>query len=328
MYAYLNHKDREYVYCVVNTEATTSGNTKAMSSIHAFENMMSGYKTQTAVQVDWGDGTITTIPKGIEYSDAYFDEYATHTYATPGEYVIGVTADDLGKCSFTNAIKNMDLWQDTLVGIVPKDPTGYSFPELVPTAFKGAFYGCSKLKAIPAGIFDGNPNTETFNSTFHTCSGLTEIPSGLFDKTVKVNSFSDCFYGCLGIKAIPNNLFDNCPDVTTFLRYILNVRHHHHPVQTFRQEHQSRRLHQHVLWLHLAGFGAHDIIRHQSRSDFVCIDLPKLFELGQSHALHVLQAYESHHRGPSVRQLQEPHGFHSGQSPERHDGTRGCRVSV
>ena len=102
------------------------------------------------------------------------------------------------------------------------------------------FQGCSSLKEIPAGIFDGFENvtglssifadctsletipadlfkdfkyTTSFGSMFKGCTSLKTLPSGLFNGLIKVTSFSGLFQGCTGLESIPANLLAGCTSV-------------------------------------------------------------------------------------------------------------------
>jgi hypothetical protein len=85
----------------------------------------------------------------------------------------------------------------------------------------GTFRGCYSLKEIPAGLFDPLVNLYQAGELFAGCSSLKEIPAGLFDKLVKVNFEigSDrigLFDGCHNLEEFPHNLFDKNVGTTTF----------------------------------------------------------------------------------------------------------------
>ena len=84
------------------------------------------------------------------------------------------------------------------------------------TDFSRYFYNCRSLVSIPEGLFDNNPNVNTFRYCFYNCSALTSIPIGLFDNNPNVTNFYGCFRNCTSLTSIPQGLFDNNPNVTGF----------------------------------------------------------------------------------------------------------------
>lgn len=67
------------------------------------------------------------------------------------------------------------------------------------TSMYNAFIFQTKLKEIPAGIFDGLTEVTTFASTFVGCTALTSIPVGLFDNNTKVTEFVMTFRDCTAL---------------------------------------------------------------------------------------------------------------------------------
>ena len=71
------------------------------------------------------------------------------------------------------------------------------------------FNGCTSLKEIPSGLFDGLKSVNTFASTFAGCTSLASIPSGLFANQTIASTLTlqKCFSGCASLLSIPDNLF-------------------------------------------------------------------------------------------------------------------------
>ncbi len=71
------------------------------------------------------------------------------------------------------------------------------------------FKGCSSLKEVPEGLFDGLRFVNTFASAFEGCSSVSSIPSGLFANQTAATTLTlqKCFSGCSSLQAIPDDLF-------------------------------------------------------------------------------------------------------------------------
>ena len=176
--------------------------------------------------IDWGDGTSDTYDKLIAFP--------SHDYAVKGDFI--VTA--IGSCEGLMSIpydENGPIYKDVELNLskaiqsrVEAEPE----PEVISNAFITdiihigkdmgifdmirAFAGQTKLKEIPAGIFDGLTEATGFDGTFVECTGLTSIPQGLFDKCSNVTSFEGTFNGCTALASIPAGLFDYNTKVTSF----------------------------------------------------------------------------------------------------------------
>lgn len=70
------------------------------------------------------------------------------------------------------------------------------------------FSGCTTLKTLPAGIFDGLTGATAFNSAFAGCTALETLPGELFAKNVNVTTVALCFQNCTRLKAVPSRLFN------------------------------------------------------------------------------------------------------------------------
>lgn len=71
------------------------------------------------------------------------------------------------------------------------------------------FHGCTSLRAVPAGLFDGLKSVNTFVSAFEGCTSLVSIPSGLFANQTGASTLTlqKCFSGCTSLQSIPDDLF-------------------------------------------------------------------------------------------------------------------------
>lgn len=187
----------------INTDPINNGNKTFSLPLQA---TLSGY----SLIVDWGDGQTEPFADGTELNE----KNMTHTYDQAGKYTVTITSTQrdgtkpqmpkLDFCNFYNSRPNL-LSLNTPLLNMGKD-------------LKDCFSTCMRLTTIPAGLFDNNPDAETFSNCFESCTGLTEpIPAGLFDKNTKVGNFYHCFAGCENLTGeIPAGLFDKNTIVTNF----------------------------------------------------------------------------------------------------------------
>jgi len=162
--------------------------------------------------VNWGDGNSNTIT-------VYNDANATHIYAAAGTYTLtmlgtctefdfNINPTDAHKVTAVNAFKDLGFSLlrfsgcDNLVSIA----SNMNVLTHLNTAER-MFIGCSSLRAIPAGSFDGSTGITDFSWIFYNCTSLASIPSGLFDHNTAAITFSLAFYNCSSLTSIPSGLF-------------------------------------------------------------------------------------------------------------------------
>lgn len=80
-----------------------------------------------------------------------------------------------------------------------------------------AFRNCKNLKTIPAGLFQGQADVETFEEAFSGCEALTGIPDRLFSRCMAATSFYYCFSGCYACQSIGNDVFSDCISAVSFV---------------------------------------------------------------------------------------------------------------
>ncbi len=150
--------------------------------------------------ISWGDGTPNTpIAKNASLAKTIAD----HTYASPGNYTITITSDQVDP-----TVKQMPQiifynggGDQQVTAIL--DP----FPNMGATSFRYCFELCSGLTQIPADLFKHNTQATDFNSCFYSCSSLTEIPADLFKHNTQATNFGACFFLCSSLTEIPADLF-------------------------------------------------------------------------------------------------------------------------
>ena len=163
-----------------------------------------------AFHIDWGDGT-----RSHYENPNYYGKTISHTYDTAGSYTIRIGGysrlyNPNGTISFSNNTQIQSI-AGSLGKLFPtlKGANGPSQPCFIYT-----FSGCTNLRAIYDGLFDGihgQPITNMFAYTFAACKSLTEIPENIFAK-IKGNPvyglFQYTFDGCTGLGGdIPAGLF-------------------------------------------------------------------------------------------------------------------------
>ena len=161
-----------------------------------------GFTAPNPLNVIWGDGTSSVFTsEGIQ----------THSYATPGKYVVRLSGSVALINFYTSATP-------TLVSKILSPVRGIKGI----TSFNSTFRECTGLTGtIPAGCFDTctGVTASAFAATFYGCTGLTgAIPTDLFryNTLASVGAFYYTFYGCTGFTgAIPTDLFRYNTLVTT-----------------------------------------------------------------------------------------------------------------
>lgn len=192
----------------IDTRKNTSNTSDATFSL-PLKATLSGY----SLIVDWGDGQTKTFPDGTELKE----DNMTHTYGQAGQYTITITSTQRDGTQVQ--MPKIYFYANYTENDNQKKLVSLNTPLLnMGTELDDCFNSCSNLTAIPAGLFDNNPDATTFFFCFGYCKGLTgTIPTGLFDKNTKVKSFRSCFNGCEKLTGeIPTGLFNNHPDAENF----------------------------------------------------------------------------------------------------------------
>lgn len=83
------------------------------------------------------------------------------------------------------------------------------------------FSGCTALKSVPAGLFDGLGKASTFLQAFNGCSSLETLPAGLFNRNTAVTTYEKCFQNCTALQAVPSKLFGTTTKAKT-LSYLFD----------------------------------------------------------------------------------------------------------
>ncbi len=199
----ITDKNRNFQY-TANTTKVSSTNTKTSAPF-------STANESTEISVEWGDGTTSTFNSSTEDR--------THSYASPGTYVIKVSSTDWATTNFITATGTASVTESD-------NPTLYWFrntltalngiiPNIANTSLAYAFVGCSKLSSLPEALFMNCSSKSNFSYCFYGCTSLQSLPEDLFNYCTSSSSFDSCFYGCNGLTSIPSTIFENCTAVTT-----------------------------------------------------------------------------------------------------------------
>lgn len=190
--------------------------------------------------IDWGDGSFDIVEKTISGTG-----WVSHTYAglsVPTLFEVRVSGSVDKLCSLSGStpmpcistLRAVKQWGDLGLSLmdnafrgaeqlysIAADETG-AFSAV--TSMGAAFYGCSSLQEIPAGLLShagavtslsaGSIGTDYYG-TFANCSSLALIPDGLFANCREVKNMSGLFSGCTSLLSVPAGMLDNCGKLTT-----------------------------------------------------------------------------------------------------------------
>lgn len=143
--------------------------------------------------------------------------------------------DDLGR----NTVKGLDFSQTfyycsalgTDVGVegLPKylfhNQNKYNDINNDFQSFIATFSGCTGLKKVPEGCFDGCTRAKWFGTTsqyynysgvFSNCTGITTIENYAFRDTIAAITFNFAFYNCSSLTTLCPEIFHDCPEVLYF----------------------------------------------------------------------------------------------------------------
>ena len=159
--------------------------------------------------INWGDGSDTTIVKGVELPN---QAIASHKYASAGNYTVTILSDQadptqkqMPQISFYCGDENKQL--KTI--LTP-------FPNMGATNFSYCLYRCTGLQSVPADLFRYNTQATNFRYCLYRCTGLQSVPADLFKYNTQATDFVFCFFGCTGLQSIPADLFKYNTQATNF----------------------------------------------------------------------------------------------------------------
>ena len=202
----------KYVRYLINTEAVTPGTVDYNFGILA-----------GTVDIDWGDGTSNT---GVNSN-------TTHTYSSPGYYVVTISQNgtntfrpDIGLQEISvehESVEGGGFWDNSMASAAPNASNLKRWGSVDlgnVTSFYQSWYGCSSLTSFP--LIDTSSGTN-FNNTWRDCSSLTSFP--LID-TSSVTNFNSAWQNCSSLTSFPlidtstgtkfSNTWSGCSNLTSF----------------------------------------------------------------------------------------------------------------
>jgi hypothetical protein len=184
-----------------------------------------GYTADSEFTIDWGDGSQETVAAGSGSRG--------HGYTIQGYHLVKIiNCEGVGSISGggsgTSAAFIAALWtvgnSKMLVSPFFDSPNFvYAGADILKnsaamTSMSQYFYGCSNLKAIGDGIFDGLINVTSVNNIFYNCQALKSLPPNCFSDMANLQDASYCFYNAR-IKEF-NSPFLNCRKITNISNFI------------------------------------------------------------------------------------------------------------
>lgn len=188
----------------VSDSLTINDATNSMDAVYATtspsESVTIPISGTYAVQIDWGDGSVT---RGTTIG------ILTHTYSVAGNYTVRI----LGGASafaFNNGGDRLKLNSVTQWG------------DLEVNSAVGLFYGCNNLTSLPSGAITGFDSVTSLTNGFRDCN-LSTIPTGLLDNLTSLTNVASLFENNTLITSVPTGLLDNNTLLTTVSRLFLNT---------------------------------------------------------------------------------------------------------
>ena len=200
----------------VNTEASQTGSRKSAVPLNLF-GQING--TNAIVDVDWGDGTTSTLQKS-QYT-AQDSSASVHEYAEVGTYQITVTSQEWRNLFFLTYLGSGQIENDNTSASDPMTSAVYWFrrtlvsvdtplPKMngrchnntsttimwTPTNFNYIFLQCTHLQKVCADLFIHNTHGTNFAGMFAACSSLEKVPVRLYKGCTECIDLRQIFYGC------------------------------------------------------------------------------------------------------------------------------------
>lgn len=195
------------------------------------------YQTGAQLNVDWGDGTKSTLTAS-NYSSSDDPRSSLHKYVQdsgPTIHKITISSPDFGQTalfSMTGEINSnskklaapLRAFRDSLVSVDSPIPavkgtyvcsptyTSMYSSYLETNVLRFLFYDCINLESICAGLFDNHPNATNFSYIFGlsttqgTIAKLETLPLKLLYRNASAQNFTYAFAG-RAMKTLPEDLF-------------------------------------------------------------------------------------------------------------------------
>lgn len=184
-------------------------------SVTANQSLTANIYLPQSLQINWGDGQITTVTDRNSKTVA-------HTYASAGNYNI----------SFSGVVEGGGYVHLDSFGTALKSTT------VIDAEFNdfSLMFSNSGITSIPAGLLDKCPNVTTLYNLFsHSQSLAGNIPNDLLRYCTKVTTVSAMFWDCPNLTgAVPNDFFKYNPLITTVQSVFYGTKVTSFPADLFR----------------------------------------------------------------------------------------------
>lgn len=204
-----------------------------------------------SLDIDWGDGTQSTITKD-SYTEGENDYWSAsrHVYDTPGIYTIKVGSFDWDNVYYDrDKFITSNVWRRNVIAIDSPVPpfagirgnvidTLNVSPYVLEKSLVGFFDGCTSLERVCSSIFSrygwGDSLKKCFRGTairtypatfFRGCYNVTDItllfqgsqveylPEDLFEDCTKIRTAYQAFVNCDNLNTLPKNILAPCVEL-------------------------------------------------------------------------------------------------------------------
>jgi hypothetical protein len=172
-------------------------------------------------EIDFGDNS------GWKTITSYNDADLTHTYSSSKVYQIRIRGTFPWFCINNGSVKAylQKVTQWGKVNSLSFENSFYGCSHLVElpngaindtriVTFRYCFVNCTRLAAIPVGLFDNNKSATSFYAVFYNCASLASVPVGLFKYNILATSFKNSFYSCSKLQ-LNSEIFCNTGEEST-----------------------------------------------------------------------------------------------------------------
>ena len=228
----------DFIYCYVDRDAPKISYQVEVSNLTERRTgipfILDG-QPNVVLSVDWGDET-NNVLRSSDYSSGN-SKASIHTYENEGTYTINIISQNFENAYINTAnatsksYENLYYFKNTVTDILEPLPklkgcyissnNGSNYTA-TSNAFSYLFYGCSRLKSIPEGIFNNNKHISNFTYCFSSCSKLSssEISPHIFAKNTSITNLEGVFSSSDLITDL--HLVIDSENVSSFTKFINN----------------------------------------------------------------------------------------------------------
>lgn len=175
------------------------------------ENLFAGMTGLTGAKEVFMNSGLTSVPAGLFAHSAKITSFEN---AFKGCTSLTAVPDGLFA-----ACAKVTSYKLAFQGCTSLETAGKAFgTNISKINLESIFDGCTSLRSIAEGIFDGLTGADSFVKAFYGCTSLENVPEKLFAKNINVTTASSCFQGCTALKAVPAGLFGTTTKTKTLTR--------------------------------------------------------------------------------------------------------------